>query len=1680
MLDENDNLRSRKIDRIFDDDHHLTTKVLMESAWVCPFDPPIEPPVEPPDPSLSPTDSTKVSNAYKLHLRIQAKRIERKKMHDENGFIPVDGLTEGNDWSFNRNDESWFVPELELPEEATLSPDLTYDQTFSLNDVEVLKCEEPSNLPVATESTEVQSDTGANANITSDISILENIQWVQPVQCESAKKGASIEIQAIGQYTIRGTTLRINMYYCPDTHGTIISPTAVIQQYSQYYHGYQKYGSIDRQSGNITLIAREGYEDVIIPLVGRNDLWYHQHAHTTQATMNPSFQACPTVNRLSDGAKWELWHQRLAHPGTRVMEEEHKHADGVPKLRGNAFYRCPSCMANKLCTKKCSNKHTTLGSKRSTPTTPCQSSTSEDNNIEDDELEEHLDTLHLPDALPGQHFHLDFGFVRGSSFKLPTANGEGPTITSVDGKNSYCLIVDRATRHIWVFLSNSKEPPIEPVRMVLRKFGANITHRTARTDQDKGLGKSKDFLKMLSDERFTPELTGSDSSSQNSIAERPHRDLAQMMRCMLHSSELGPEYWSFALAHAVYIKNRLYHASLNTTPFQAFTGKRPNLSRLRIFGSRVYAKKTGDRPAKLDQHAAEGIFLSFSATDSNIYFIDDDSGRVKIGQHVVFDEAHMTVPAGHAPLAAQALQRLGYYVNESWIDEEKSKQAKTEADESLRVVKLTDTAKLPTRGTDESIGYDVYLDETEVTIEPGQIQLLPTGISVKPPPNSYIRIAPRSGLTVKRHLHSLAGVIDPDYRGNITVVLQNFGTDTQVFKRGDKIAQLIVENATTPTILEVSNLEDTGRGSLGFGSTDVPVDTSDDPVAVHEINDHELPETRKPPDKETVSAINAEILNDLHLSYRQPYDIQFSSCPLDNQTFRQIPLFGSDTKLGFDIRMCSKYGMPIVNDCKKSTPCARLPRWRSELRGAFITSVNGKPVATITEFETEVAAARKSAKLEAEVGFATIQKSSMHPQLGVPQLYHDQLNVIGEHLWQLRNDPEWRADVEEALPILEVMKKDTLSDLSSADKAALEDLILKANAVKKPISIKQQKKLTRRILKQLPDWEDWKQSEFKQLDQYNDQDTFGEPEPRPKGANLLSLLWCYLVKDDGRKKARCVCNGNKNRRGTVTLAETYAASLEQTASRVFWAATAINNFITIGADASNAFAEAPAPVAPLYVYVDEQFRTWYAHRYPNRKSIPPGYVLRVKKALQGHPESPRLWAMLIDRIIKNLNLKPCAHEPNLYYTANYANTGKQVLFMKQVDDFSVSCEDRETAKSVIKAINDKMTIDVKELGLISRFNGVDVEQTRYYIKLSNAVYIRKILKNHPWINDEKPAGDFPLPMKADNDYVRRLEIAEPLLENERIAYENELGFSYRQGIGEIIYALVTCRPDISFAAIKLSQYSANPAKVHYDALKDVFRYLKATESEGIYFWRKQPRTDLPIGPTPICKNDSNYDDTVIIQRRQDYAHILAAGVDSDHAGDVKHRKSVSGIVIKLAGGAVLYRTAYQQAIAHSSTEAEFVAACDAGKYILYLRSLLQEIGLRQEDATVLYEDNQGALLMANAQKPTRRTRHIDLKYFGLQEWVQRDLLILHRINTSDNYADAMTKALGRTLFYRHVNFIMGKIVPQFAYNMMDLVVRRLYDRHVSTYDKNLRLLSREGVTPRHISQSDRDINVVTH
>ena len=131
----------------------------------------------------------------------------------------------------------------------------------------------------------------------------------------------------------------------------------------------------------------------------------------------------------------------------------------------------------------------------------------------------------------------------------------------------------------------------------------------------------------------------------------------------------------------------------------------------------------------------------------------------------------------------------------------------------------------------------------------------------------------------------------------------------------------------------------------------------------------------------------------------------------------------------------------------------------------------------------------------------------------------------------------------------------------------------------------------------------------------------------------------------------------------------------------------------------------------------------------------------------------------------------------------------------------------------------------------------------------------------------------------------------------------------------------------------------------------------------------------------------------------------------------------------LAGATIVYKTILQRTVALSSTEAEFYALSEAGKLTLYVRSILHELGIAQDEATSIYEDNQGCLHMTQSQKPTKRTRHVDMRYFAVLEWVEQDLLTVKKISTHDNSADVLTKSLGKTLFYRHVDTLLGKRRP---------------------------------------------------
>lgn len=146
-----------------------------------------------------------------------------------------------------------------------------------------------------------------------------------------------------------------------------------------------------------------------------------------------------------------------------------------------------------------------------------------------------------------------------------------------------------------------------------------------------------------------------------------------------------------------------------------------------------------------------------------------------------------------------------------------AKKSRTE-EVLLKFAKLTENATTPTRGSNKAAGYDLY-SAYDYSIGPMDKAIVKTDLQIAVPHGCYGRVAPRSGLAAKHFIDVGAGVVDEDYRGNVGVVLFNFSKETFEVKKGDRVAQLVCERICYPDLVELKTLDETERGSGGFGST---------------------------------------------------------------------------------------------------------------------------------------------------------------------------------------------------------------------------------------------------------------------------------------------------------------------------------------------------------------------------------------------------------------------------------------------------------------------------------------------------------------------------------------------------------------------------------------------------------------------------------------------------------------------------------------------------------------------------------------------------------------------------------------------------------------------------------------------------------------------------------------------
>ena len=164
-----------------------------------------------------------------------------------------------------------------------------------------------------------------------------------------------------------------------------------------------------------------------------------------------------------------------------------------------------------------------------------------------------------------------------------------------------------------------------------------------------------------------------------------------------------------------------------------------------------------------------------------------------------------------------------------------------------------------------------------------------------------------------------------------------------------------------------------------------------------------------------------------------------------------------------------------------------------------------------------------------------------------------------------------------------------------------------------------------------------------------------------------------------------------------------------------------------------------------------------------------------------------------------------------------------------------------------------------------------------------------------------------------------------------------------------MYLAVATQPDIAVAVNTLARFVENPGQIHWMAIKHLMRYLKGTMDYGL-----------------------------IYQYGQGMDVRLTAYSDADWAGDTSDRKSTTGYIIQLGCAVVCWKSIKQHCVALSTVEAEYIAASMASKEIIWMCRLLDELGFKQIDATVLKMDNSGACELASNAMISQRTKHIDI------------------------------------------------------------------------------------------------------
>ena len=477
----------------------------------------------------------------------------------------------------------------------------------------------------------------------------------------------------------------------------------------------------------------------------------------------------------------------------------------------------------------------------------------------------------------------------------------------------------------------------------------------------------------------------------------------------------------------------------------------------------------------------------------------------------------------------------------------------------------------------------------------------------------------------------------------------------------------------------------------------------------------------------------------------------------------------------------------------------------------------------------------------------------------------------------------------------------------------------------------------------------------------------------PANKRCVKNKWVFKIKRNGVFRARLVACGYTQIPG-VDFTENYAPVINDVTWRIMLIAMMKWNLEGILIDVECAFLEGELE-EEVYMNCPEGL-----DGLNNQVDC-----VKLEKSIYGLVQSARQWWKKFVKILRQLNFEGGYADPCLFTKKDELGT----IFIALYVDDCLCIGDKKAVDDLVDRLS-KLDLKLKVDRELKDYLSCEIHfaSDRKSAVLHQGHIIRSIEKEFG--KEVQDLQSYKTPGTPGVGMIR---------DPDGISVSAELNSRFRMGVGKLLYLVKHTRPDIANAVRELSKMLDCTNEAAIKELRRVIKYVLDTKDDG-----------LKIAPTEPG-NEGSFD--------------LEVFCDSDFAGDKETRISVAGYIMYLCGVPISWRSKAMKSVTLSSSEAEYVSLSEAAKEVKFIVQLIESMGIKVKKPVRIRVDNIGAIFMANNVSTSPRTKHVDVRYRFVTEFIEDGLLKIQFVRTMENESDGFTKKLNGGLHDKHRSKFIG-------------------------------------------------------